>query len=328
MNTAQAPLLKVEDLRVTYREDWKIFRGRRQVQAVAGIDFELAPGRTLGIVGESGCGKSSVGYALLRLIAAEGRIVFRGQDLMSLDAQAMRAVRKDIQIIFQDAGAALDPRMTIGDQISESLDIHELHTGPGRAQRIRELLAQVGLPPYIAERYPHALSGGQAQRVGICRALAVEPALIICDEAVSALDVSVQAQILNLLQTLKARFALSYVFISHDLSVVSHICDDIAVMYLGRIVEFGRRADIFARPAHPYTKALLSAIPVPDPDREAARTRMILGGDLPDPAHPPTGCAFRTRCPFAMEVCAQAVPSVSALSATHTVRCVRHAEIP
>jgi len=327
-NVTSTPLLKVEDLRVHYREERKVFRGARHVQAVGGIEFTLERGRTLGIVGESGCGKSSVGYALLRLIDAEGRIYFKGQDLLRLDDRAMRPVRKGIQIIFQDASASLDPRMTIGDQISESLDIHGLHLGPDRPLRVRELLGQVGLQPYIAERYPHELSGGQAQRVGICRALAVEPELIICDEAVSALDVSIQAQILNLLQSLKKRLSLSYIFISHDLSVVRHVCDDIAVMYLGRIVEAGSREDLFERPAHPYTKALLSAIPVPDPDVEAARTRITLGGDLPDPAAPPSGCAFRLRCPFAAEECARAFPDVGVLSATHNVRCFRHSEIP
>lgn len=316
-------LLEVENLRVSYRGDRKLLRERRVVQAVAGLDFKLARGRTLGLVGESGCGKSSVGYALLRLIEAEGRIVFNGEDLLRLNERRMRPLRKNMQIIFQDAMASLDPRMTIGDQIAETLAIHGLHRGDARVPRIRELLDLVGLRPFIAERYPHELSGGQAQRVGICRALAVEPELIICDEAVSALDVSVQAQILNLLQSLQRRFGLAYIFISHDLSVVRHICDDIAVMYLGRIVEFGSRDELFAQPAHPYTKSLLSAIPVPDPDIEAARARILLSGDLPDPANPPTGCSFRTRCPIAVDQCALSFPEEEHMSPTHSVRCIQ-----
>jgi len=316
-------LLTVDDLRVTYRENKKLFRPQTQVHAVSGVSFQLSRGRTLGLVGESGCGKSSVGYALLRLIEAQGRIVFNGINLLGLNENEMRPMRKRIQIIFQDALSSLDPHMTIGDQISETLTIHRLHTASRRVARVHELLGLVGLKTNIAERYPHELSGGQAQRAGICRALAVEPELIICDEAVSALDVSVQAQILNLLQSLKQKLGLSYIFISHDLSVVRHVCDDIAVMYLGRIVEFGGRDEIFQRPVHPYTQALLSSIPVPDPDVEAARHRIILNGELPNPANPPTGCTFRTRCPKADEQCRRSFPASAQVSETHFAHCIK-----
>jgi oligopeptide transport system ATP-binding protein len=316
-------LLKVENLHVNFPGNKKMFRQRDVIQAVSGVSIEVARGRTLGLVGESGCGKSTIGYAVLRLVEATGRVLFNDVDLVSLSERDMRPIRRNIQVIFQDAASSLDPRMTIGDLISEALDIHDLCAGRARKDRVRELLDLVGLPPRFAERYPHELSGGQAQRIAICRALAVEPELIICDEAVSALDVSIQAQILNLLQKLQQHLGLAYIFISHDLSVVRHISDDIAVMYLGKIVEYGSREELFKNPVHPYTKALLSSIPVPDPDVELSRERIVLEGDLPNPANPPSGCRFRTRCPFAIDECALNPPEEIEVSPAHYASCIR-----
>src|SRR5262245_49268826 len=280
-------LLDVQDLQVHYGRPG----AAGTVKAVDGISFTVERGRTLGLVGESGCGKSTTGYAILQLVKpTAGRVLYDGTDLCQLDKPSLRRLRRKLQIIFQDSHASLNPRMPIGDLVGEALDIHGLFRGAGRARRIRELLDVVGLAGHLIERYPHELSGGQAQRVAICRALAVEPELIVCDEPVSALDVSIQAQIVNLLQDLQERLGLAYIFISHDLSVVRHISDDIAVMYLGKIVELAGKEEIYSAPAHPYTKSLLSAVPVPDPDLEAKRQRIILTGDLPDPAHPPSGC--------------------------------------
>lgn len=318
-----APLLNVEDLRVGFPGNSRLFQRPETVQAVAGVNLKVERGRTLGLVGESGCGKSTIGYAILRLVESTGRVTFEGTDLNTLSAREMRPIRRRIQIIFQDAASSLDPRMTIGDLIAEALDIHNLHVGSARKERIKELLDLVGLSPRYAERYSHELSGGQAQRIAICRALAVEPELIICDEAVSALDVSIQAQILNLLQQIQKRLGLAYIFISHDLSVVRHISDDIAVMYLGKVVEYGSRKDLFENPIHPYTKALLSSIPIPDPDVELSRDRIVLEGDLPNPANPPSGCRFRTRCPIAVEACAAAIPQEVEISQAHFVSCIK-----
>ncbi len=316
-------LLKVENLHVSFPGTKKLFRRGDVIQAVSGVSLKVARGRTLGLVGESGCGKSTIGYAVLRLVGASGRVIFNDVDLISLSALEMRPIRRHLQVIFQDAASSLDPRMTIGDLIAEALDIHDLCAGHARKDRIKELLDLVGLPPRFAEHYPHELSGGQAQRIAICRALAVEPELIICDEAVSALDVSIQAQILNLLQKLQQRLGLAYIFISHDLSVVRHISDEIAVMYLGKIVEHGSRDDLFENPIHPYTKALLSSIPVPDPDVELSRDRIVLQGDLPNPANPPSGCRFRTRCPFAIRECALIPPQEVEIEPAHYVSCIR-----
>jgi oligopeptide transport system ATP-binding protein len=313
-----SPLLQVEDLRVH-------FSGQgATVKAVDGLDFDVARGRTLGLVGESGCGKSTTGYAILQLIRpTAGRVLYAGADLCKLDGRELRRMRRKLQIIFQDAHASLNPRMPIGDLIGEALDIHGLARGAARTPRIRELLDLVGLAGHLIERYPHELSGGQAQRVAICRALAVEPELIICDEAVSALDVSIQAQIVNLLQDLQERLGLAYIFISHDLSIVRHVSDEVAVMYLGRIVEMAGKEKIYNAPAHPYTKALMSAVPVPDPDVEATRQRMLLAGDLPNPADPPSGCRFRTRCPIAVPACAEVDPPPHVLSDGHWAKCIR-----
>lgn len=314
------PLLDVRELSVS-------FPGRGAfpiIRAVDKVTFTLERGKTLGLVGESGCGKSTTGYALLRLTkASAGSAFFDGVDLLKLSKREMRDFRQRVQIIFQDAAASLDPRMSIGDLIGEALEIHGLAKGRQRLPRIRQLLDIVGIPSHFIQRFPHELSGGQAQRIAICRALAVQPSIIICDEPVSALDVSIQAQIINLLQSLQKEFGISYLFISHDMSVVKHISDNIAVMYLGRIVEQASRDKLFSDPRHPYTRALLSAVPVPDPDIEQRRERIVLQGDLPSPADLPSGCRFRTRCPQAGPECALADPIMRKLGEEQYAACVQ-----
>jgi oligopeptide transport system ATP-binding protein len=318
------PILRVENLSVHFPAP---SGGRDKVKAVDNVSFSVQRGRTLGIVGESGCGKTTLGFAVLMLVPpTHGRILFEGTDLRTLETRALRRVRRRMQIIFQDSAASLNPRMPIGDLIAEALDIHGLYPGRRRPARVRELLDHVGLAASYAERYPHELSGGQAQRVAICRALAVEPELIVCDEPVSALDVSIQAQIVNLLQDLQREMGLTYLFISHDLSVIRHISADVAVMYLGKIVEFARKEELYRGPAHPYTEALLSAVSVPDPEIERKRRRIILSGDLPNPANPPSGCRFRTRCPVAVAACGEAPPPRERLSDDHWAECIRIAE--
>jgi oligopeptide transport system ATP-binding protein len=297
----------------------KGFLGKRAyVHAVDDVSFELATGETLALVGESGCGKSTTGRLVLRLIEpTSGMVRFADRDLGGLSERDLRAARRDMQIIFQDPYSSLNPRMTVGQMLEEPLMLHGFATGR-RRERVAEILALVGLTPEHGERYPHQFSGGQRQRIGIARAIAVEPKLVVCDEPVSALDVSIQAQVVNLLRDLQKRLGLAYLFIAHDLAVVKHIADRVAVMYLGRIVEIGTKRSVFNEPRHPYTHALLSAIPVPDP--RARRDRLVIGGDVPSPVDPPSGCRFRTRCPHARERCTREVPPL-AVEDGHGVAC-------
>ena len=319
IQSADGALLRVEDLVKHFPVKKGLFgRSTGAVQAVDGISFELARGETLALVGESGCGKSTTGRLLLRLIApTSGKVWFDGQELFALDAQALRAQRRSMQIIFQDPYGSLNPRMTVEQTLAEPLALYGLAAGRQK-ERGAELLGLVGLSAQHAQRYPHEFSGGQRQRIGIARALAVEPRLIVCDEPVSALDVSIQAQVINLLMDLQQRLELSYVFIAHDLAVVKHIATRVAVMYLGRIVEYAGKRELFARPRHPYTRALLFAIPVPRPG--ARRQRIILQGDVPSPIDPPSGCRFRTRCPYAQARCRVEDPPLIA-DDEHAVAC-------
>jgi oligopeptide transport system ATP-binding protein len=292
------------------------------VQAVDGVTFAVKKGETLGLVGESGCGKSTTGRAILQLYKpTSGEVKFDGTDLTKLDGGNMRKMRRHLQMIFQDPYASLNPRMTVGNIVSEPMQIHHLVAKNERNQKVQELLQTVGLNPYFANRYPHEFSGGQRQRVGIARALAANPDFIVCDEPVSALDVSIQAQIVNLLEDLQEQFGLTYLFIAHDLSVVKHISDRVAVMYLGKIVEMAGRNELYDEPLHPYTKALLSAVPIPDPVIEKKRERIILTGDVPSPINPPSGCHFHTRCPYVMDVCKKVDPLFADQGNGHFVAC-------
>ncbi len=320
-------LLTVRDLQVHF----PIKRGlifQRQVaavKAVDGVSFSIKPGETLGLVGESGSGKTTIGKAIIQLVKATGgSIKFNGEEVTSLKGSALRAVRKQMGIVFQDPYGALNPRMTAGAIVGEPLAVHKLTSGKGEfVDTVAGLMETVGLNPALLNRYPHEFSGGQRQRIGVARALAARPSLIILDEPVSALDVSIQAQVINLLQDLQEQFNLAYLFIAHDLSVVRHISDRVAVMYLGKIMEFAESRQIYEEPLHPYTQALLSAVPVPDPIVERGRERIVLRGDIPSPIAPPPGCVFNTRCPIAIDDCSLGVPESRELEPGHTVACIR-----
>jgi oligopeptide transport system ATP-binding protein len=323
--TSAEPLLEVRALKTYFPITAGVLqRTVAHVRAVDGVDLSIRQGETLGLVGESGCGKSTLGRSILRLVEpTAGEVVFKGRELTQVSSGEMRRMRREMAMIFQDPFASLDPRQTVGEIVGEPLDIHSLYTGRRQRQdRIQELLHVVGLNPNFANRYPHEFSGGQRQRIGIARALAVDPSFIVCDEPISALDVSIQAQIINLLERLQDQFNLTYLFIAHDLSVVKHISDRIAVMYLGKIVEVSGANELYRRPKHPYTASLLSAIPIPDPKVERERRRIILKGDVPSPVNPPSGCRFRTRCFKAQERCAQEEPPLDTVKLdTHEAAC-------
>ncbi len=317
------PLLQVDGLALHF----PIYKGilRRQigaVRAVDGLSFDIRRGETLGLVGESGCGKSTTGRAILRLYKpTAGSIRFEGRDIAALEGEKLRAMRPKMQMIFQDPQASLNPRMTVGAIVAEPLVEHGVQSRAERRERVRALLEAEGLNPDYVNRYPHEFSGGQRQRIGIARALALDPDFIVCDEPIAALDVSIQAQVVNLLQDLQQKLGLTYLFISHDLSMIRHIATRVAVMYLGKMVELADVASLFSEPKHPYSKALLSAVPVPDPKVEATRRRVLLKGDIPSPANPPSGCRFRTRCPWAQELCAIEEPQWRALPDGRSVAC-------
>ena len=322
--TGAAPLLEVRNLVKHFPVGGGLFGGPRGiVRAVDGVSFEIRRGETLGLVGESGCGKTTTGRCILQLERpTSGQVLFEGRDLTTLDEAELRPVRRKIQVIFQDPYSSLNPRMTVGQIIAEPLAVHGIEPDrTARGDRVRDLLRRVGLLPQHADRYPHEMSGGQRQRVGIARALAMEPALIICDEPVSALDVSIQAQIINLLEDLQAELGLTYLFIAHDLAVVRHISDRVAVMYLGRIVEMTDRKSLYDEPLHPYTRALLAAVPIPDPELEARRERVVLGGEVPSPLNPPAGCVFHPRCPIVVDRCRAEVPPLREVKPGHWAAC-------
>jgi oligopeptide transport system ATP-binding protein len=316
-------LLRVEKLKMHFPIKRGVFqRTVGHVHAVDGISFEIRKGETLGLVGESGCGKSTTGRTILQLYKpTAGHVFFGDQDLTQLKAEELRVLRRRMQMIFQDPYASLNPRMTVEEIVGEPLIVHNLAKGREVREKVKELLGLVGLNPAYVDRYPHEFSGGQRQRIGVARSLSLNPDLIICDEPISALDVSIQAQVVNLLEDLQEQFGLTYLFIAHDLSMVRHISDRVAVMYLGILVELAARQELYEHPLHPYTQALLSAVPIPDPIVEETRQRIILTGDVPSPINPPSGCRFRTRCPIATEICAEEVPEWRELMPDHFVAC-------
>ena len=327
VDSATTTTLSVTDLKVHFpiSSGFLIRRQTGAVKAVDGVSFDVAPGETLGLVGESGSGKTTTGRAILQLQRpTSGSVQFRGVELTAVSAKHMRPFRSEMQIIFQDPYGSLNPRMSAGQIVGEPLTVHGLAGDKNqRRDRVAELLERVGMNPAMIGRYPHEFSGGQRQRIGIARALAGEPSFIVCDEPVSALDVSIQAQILNLLTDLQAEFNISYLFIAHDLSVVRHISDRVAVMYLGKIMELASSEDLYENPTHPYTRALMSAVPIPDPVLERRRERIVLAGDIPSPINPPSGCVFRTRCPIATEECAEVVPELIDRGNRHQVACIK-----
>ena len=323
-------LVDIKDLKMYFpvKSNGLLRRTIGAVKAVDGLSFSVRRGETLGLVGESGCGKSTTGRAILQLHRpTSGSVMFEGKDLTKVKGEELRRMRRKVQIIFQDPYASLNPRMTVGDIIGEPIRVHGLRTGKDVRTRVEELLKVVGLNPYFINRYPHEFSGGQRQRIGIARALAVEPEFIVCDEPVSALDVSIQAQIINLLQDLQNEFNLTYLFIAHNLSVVQHISDRVAVMYLGKMVELAPAPMLYSRPMHPYTQALLSAVPIPDPEIEKSRQRIILQGDVPSPLNPPSGCHFHTRCPMVIDKCRSEEPPFVDYGGGHFSACWRAEEV-
>ncbi|MFN0277614.1 MAG: ABC transporter ATP-binding protein [Pyrinomonadaceae bacterium] len=323
-------LISLQKLKVHYRTGGGLFSAAKTVKAVDGVSFDIKKGETLGLVGESGCGKSTLGKAILRLTEPTGgKVFYNGKDLAHLPQSAMREQRKDLQMIFQDPYASLNPRMTVGSIIGEPIRTFNLAKGKSVESQVQELMETVGLSRRFVKRYPHEFSGGQRQRIGIARALAVDPEFIVADEPISALDVSIQAQIMNLMERLQAEKNLTYLFISHDLRAVRHLSDRVAVMYLGRIVELSDGKEIYRDPLMPYTQALISAVPVPDPEIEAKRERIILKGDVPSSINPPTGCHFHTRCSFAIAECSNISPSLAEIKPKHFAACIRiNAEHP
>ena len=324
---SETPMLQVKNLNMHFPvKSGVVFRRDvAEIKAVNNVSFDIKKGETLGLVGESGCGKTTTGRCILQLYKpTSGEIFFEGQNLGAMNGESLRRVRRKMQVVFQDPYSSLNPRMTCGDIIAEPLIVHKLVSSKAeRFDKVSELLEIVGLNPFVADRYPHEFSGGQRQRIGIARALAGNPSFIVADEPVSALDVSIQAQVINLLQDLQERFGLTYLFVAHDLSVVRHISDRVAVMYLGHIVEIADREELYENPLHPYTKAMLSAVPIPDPVAEATRERIILTGDVPSSMNPPSGCVFHTRCPIAVADCKLEMPQLREITKGHWVACAR-----
>jgi len=325
MTTENEILIRVENLKKYFPITRGVFQKHvGDIKAVDDVSFFVRQNETLGLVGESGCGKTTTGRTILQLYRpTAGQVYFEGQDLSVMKGEQLRHLRRRMQMIFQDPYASLNPRMTIGSIVGEPLEVHNIAKGKEKRERVQELLRVVGLNPYFVNRYPHEFSGGQRQRIGVARALALNPDFIVCDEPVSSVDVSIQAQIVNLLEDLQAQFGMAYLFIAHDLSMVRHISNRVAVMYLGKIVELTNRAELYENPLHPYTQALLSAVPIPDPVVEERRQRIILEGDVPSPAHPPSGCNFSTRCPVVMDICKKEDPEFKEVSSEHWAACHR-----